>query len=154
MNYMEETGFTNDNEYKTGGASRLAHGIRPGRKKKTAQTATDISIKKLQKELIANTNNETATDYFYFDKLREQDQLRYMNMETLARVMIFINGLPEDIDINNIPEQMITDEVNIVTQNVTNKETDQEGDIDIIKLRAFAQYVRYIKFYITVNNEN
>lgn len=157
--------FTNVGEFRRGKGNRktrLGPRIAIGATsnisgEKRTQSAEDIAIKKLFREL--DKPGLTSSDkYNYSDFMRRAEQIRFMNMSVLAEVLLFMHDNLNEINSNNFSYAAIR---NYVDRLLPRREMQEGGvrtkeisedELEIMRLRMAATFLRYIR-YVTALRE-
>lgn len=153
---MSNVVFTNIGEFHRGKGNKKA---RFGPKIKIGAISKDktpnvIASKKLENFLV-KLNVSTMTIGIYLNKVKDSEQLRFMNMHILSEVIFYLNN--EQID-NNVKEGIknctMENIKNYVERLINVKELEKKDDtkklsedeLEIIRLRLAATFLRYLYY--------
>lgn len=105
----------------------------------TKQSPNAIAITKLKSILMKRgVLNEDV--YQYIEILRNSDQIRFMNMNVLAEVLIYIDS---GQDISDLNYESISDNIDALIP----KDEKQE-DLEVVRLRMAATFFRYLRYVL------
>lgn len=152
---MEE--FTNVGEWRKGKGRKSRMGPRiPISRIDTEEmrTPNGIALKKLENKL-SKRNLERATITHFINIMRHAEQLRFMNMDVLAEVILFmLTGLPFD----NY-EYLYTQHISVLLPAETNitgvvkKKAPTKNEIAVASIRMTATFYRYRLYIQTLINK-
>lgn len=156
------TVFTNVGEFRRGKGNkktRLGPRINIGATMKygdtkTVQTPNSIAINKLRK-LLEKSNLSKNDRYAYTSLMEQAEQVRFMNMQVLAEVFIYLHNIGNTITAENFNYNAIRDNIDrllprreIMEGGIRTKEIP-EDELEIMRLRMAATFFRYIR-YVTL----
>jgi len=151
--------FTNVGEFRRGKGNRktrlgpranMIGGIFSDKK---FNTPDEIALKKL-KSILNNKGRLNKKDkYEYGNLMIHADQLRFMNMNVLAEVMIYMNSIGDNFNQNTFNYEQIKPYIaNLLPSSSTISLSDT--DKEIIRLRMAATFMRYIKYIMDLRHHN
>jgi hypothetical protein len=151
--------FTNVGEFRRGKGNRKTRlgprttigGGRGIGGEKRIQTPDDIAIKKLIK-LLDKPGLTQRDRYNYAGLMRQAEQIRFMNMAVLAEVLLYMHNVGNIINEENFSYNAIRPYIDRLLP----KREVQEGggrakeipedDLEIMRLRMAATFLRYIRY--------
>jgi hypothetical protein len=153
------TTFTNVGEFRrgkgqrkirTGPRMRLEATTRPG-SGKVIQSPDQIALRKLNK-LLDKPGLDRDDRIQSQNKVAGAEQLRFMNMAVLAEVLLFMHDVGHNVTYDNFNYTAILPYVNrllprreVIEGGITTKEIP-ETELEIMRLRMAATFLRYIRF--------
>jgi hypothetical protein len=157
-----DTVFTTTGEFRRGKGNRktrlgprvqIDQGINRGDKQ--AQTPDDIAIKRLTK-LLDKPGLTQADKMAYISLMRRAEQLRVMNMPVLAEVLLYIHNVGGVITEQNFNYDAILPYIERlmpkreIAEGGTKARDVQEEDLEIMRLRMAASFLRYIRYVMNL----
>lgn len=140
------------------------HGMSDGK----SSSPDDIALNKLYRQLSVGEGIDKDTLNGIKNKVKGAEQLRFMNMEVLAQVLIYMDRVGYDITYENFNYNAILPYINkllqkrkigtsdrdteIATSGFKTKETSPV-DLEISRLRMAATFLRYIRFVLIYQKE-
>lgn len=163
---MNSEGFTNAREYgsygkgkgsrKPRGGPRVKISVAMRRGQRSTNTPGEIAKAKLRKAL-DNTNLMNEQKMSYIEMFSSADQLRFMNMNVLAEVIIYLIGVGGEDQLNNRNLNYESLEPYIKRLLPKSDSPDYQKlsavEIEITKLRLAATFFRYIHYIDSVKKE-
>jgi len=160
------TTFTNVREYRRGKGNRQTRlGPRGNMDTltrrggdKNAQTPDDIAIKRLAK-LLDKPGLSPKERWAYAGLMKQAEQIRFMNMSVLAEVLFYLHNAGNKIAIENFNYAAIIPYINrllphreVIEGGIKTKEIT-EDEMNIMRLRMAATFLRYIHYVLSLRNE-
>ncbi len=109
---------------------------------KTRKTPDEIALGKLQKALVTSVADESSRRY-YLRLMENSDQLRFMNMETLAKVFQYYKRIEGNVtNKDNITLEKFAPFINELLH--TDKIRETEDELKLTRLRFAATFIRYL----------
>ena len=156
--------FTNVGEFRRGKGNRktrLGPKIRAEGYEKQGggkQTPDDIAIKKLQKLLVAQGFGKDIS-FSTAGSMNGAEQIRFMNMPVLAAVLNYMRSVNNDVNPDNFNYVRISGFIdNLLPRRevgeggVKSKDLSNE-ELEIIRLRLAATFLRYIRYILLLRQE-
>lgn len=136
------TDFTSAGEFHHGkGTKKSRLGPRITIRGGAKLSPNEIAVGKL-KAILLKRNVLNQDLYEYIAVLRNSDQIRFMNMNVLAEVIIYM-GKGEEI--GDLTYSSISDHIEVLMmKEKEEKQTDE--DMKIVRLRMAATFLRYLKY--------
>jgi hypothetical protein len=102
---------------------------------------------------MSNLNMNRKEIEFYLSLSNDLDQVRFMNMELLSQVFLFINKYGVVNNIKNINYKNIEEYINVfvLKRDLSEKETEK---LKIKYIVSFFRYLRYIYSYMVSQQRN
>lgn len=160
------TVFTNVGEFRRGKGNRKTRlgprthvevTTRRGTEKQ-AQTPDDIAIKKLIK-LLDEPGLTQKDRYSYAGLMRQAEQIRFMNMPVLAKVLLYMHNVGNVVTAENFNYDAIRPYIDrllprkeVQERGVREKEIPEE-ELEIMRLRMAATFLRYIRYVSLLREE-
>lgn len=156
--------FTNVGEFRRGKGNRktrLGPRIRTdfsGRSVNERQTPDGIAIEKLGKLL--DKPGLTRKDIEEYKSLmRRAEQIRFMNMPVLAQVILYMHNVGNNVTVDNFNYNSIKPYIDtllprreVMEGGTRTKEIPKE-ELDIMRLRMAATFLRYIKYIDQIRDQ-
>lgn len=109
---------------------------------KTRKTPDEIALGKLQKALATSVADEPSRRYF-LRLMENSDQLRFMNMETLAKVFQYYKRIEGNVtNKDNITLEKFSPYIDSLLY--TDKIRETEDELKLTRLRFAATFIRYL----------
>lgn len=161
-----DQGFTNAGEFRTGGKSNRKSRLAPrarfdhSEKKGQKQTPNKIAIKQLENSLKKLPRQKDK--YPYIEIFRDDEQVRFINMGTMAEVIVYMETTlgNNEINENNFNYDTIAPFIEnllprseVMEQGIKTKEIGAE-ELEVMRLRMAATFLRYIKYIMNLRQKS
>jgi hypothetical protein len=118
---------------------------RPGisRRQLTPEQLAGIELSKALAEIPGTTEDLRRQ---FQDEMVEMEQIRYMNMETLASTLMFLHNVGESVTRDTFTDANLAPVISNIMPSTTSSETERRNTY--IKLKAtILRYIRAVEFY-------
>jgi hypothetical protein len=158
--------FTNVGEFRSGKGNRktrlgpriiIKANTKYGGEKKV-QSPDDIAINKLSK-IFDDLNVPKKDKRSYIDLMRRGEQIRFMNMQVLAVVLVYMNDIGGIVNSDNFTYMSISSYIDRllphreVVEGGTRTKEIPEDELQINRLRMAATFFRYIKYILLLRDQ-
>lgn len=122
------------------------------------QTPDDIAIKRLFK-LLDKPGLTQKDRYSYTDEMRNAEQIRFMNMQVLSEVLLFMHDVGNVVNAENFNYDAIESYINRllphkeISEGDTRPKEISADELQIMRLRLAATFLRYINYVLLLRGQ-